>query len=227
MSDTSQIPDVTAVSLYQAAVDLVEQVRRANERRLAEARSLAGIVKLADEVMAQRILTVVETANTRDLATAEQQSQEIITAARSGIASAVRKYADLLVEQQRMVNESRMPKARQLIDLIRVADEAAADRLLARIEEANQAALKDAEEQAQRVMEMARARLLGRGDEAAATPAAESDPPALQITPLVSDPEAYSPGSTEYNIPKPNLDASVATATEAVNPNGQQEGSAQ
>ena len=205
MSDNTNIADVTAISLYQAAVDIVEQVRRANEKRLAEARSLAAIVRLADEVMADRIIAVVEAANGRDLTTAEQQAQEIVGAARSGIANAVRKYADLLVEQQRMVNDSRMPKARQLLDLVRVADPAAADRLMARIEESNNAALHDAEEQAQRVLEMARSRLLGKTEQLPEQPAP------VPITTLEAPPEQFDARSTD-NLPKPSL--------EAPNPNG-------
>lgn len=150
-----------AVSRY--AGDLVEETLAANERRLAEAQELASAVRLADESAADRLLGAATEANERDLATARKQAEDVLRHARAGILAAVQRYANELLEETRKANETRLPRARELADLVRLADGPAADRLMAAIEEANQRSYETAQDQANSVVELAEAQL-GGGD---------------------------------------------------------------
>ena len=164
MADHSSAnPEAQTAAVYRYAVELVDETRRAAERRLADARELAAVVRIADESAADRILAAAEDANARDLSTAETQAEEVVKHARAGIMAAVQRYADSLLEETRRTNEARMPRARELAELIRLADGAAADRLLTSIEDANQATMKTAEQQASGVVSMAEQRLIAGG----------------------------------------------------------------
>jgi len=159
MSDSLAAVGAQGAAVHRYAGDLVEETRVANERRLAEARELASAVRLADESAAQRVLSAAEEANARDLETAQHQADEVVRHARAGILAAVQRYADGLLEETRQANETRLPKAKQLADLVRLADDSAADRLLAAIEEANRRSFETAQEQATSVVELAEAQL--------------------------------------------------------------------
>ncbi|GAC1615426.1 MAG: hypothetical protein NVS9B1_25180 [Candidatus Dormibacteraceae bacterium] len=164
MADHSSAnPEAQTAAVYRYAVELVEETRRAADRRLADARELAAVVRIADESAADRILAAAVDANTRDLATAENQAEEVVKHARAGIMAAVQRYADSLLEETRRANEARMPRARELAELIRLADGAAADRLLDSMEDANKATMKTAEQQATGVISMAEQRLIAGG----------------------------------------------------------------
>ena len=160
MSDSFAAAGVAqGAAVHRYAGDLVEETRIANERRLAEARDLASAVRLADEGAAERVLAAAEEANARDLETAARQAEEVVRHARAGILAAVQRYADGLLEETRKANETRLPKAKQLADLVRLADGSAADRLLAAIEEANRRSFETAQEQASSVVELAESQL--------------------------------------------------------------------
>ena len=146
-------------AVHRYAGDLVEEARLGNERRLAEARELASAVRLADEPAAERVLAAAEEANARDLESAKQQADEVVRHARAGILAAVQRYADGLLDETRKANETRLPRAKELADLVRLADGSAADRLLAAFEEANRRSFETAQEQATSVVELAESQL--------------------------------------------------------------------
>lgn len=153
------IPGAHSAAVYRYAVELVEDTRRANDVRLADARDLAAVVRIADESAADRILSAAEEACARDLHIAEQQAEEVVRHARAGIMAAVQRYTDKLIEEARRAGESRLGKATELAELVRLADSNAADRLLQAIQTVNEASLQTAQRQAQGVLDTAQARL--------------------------------------------------------------------
>src|SRR6202165_5462467 len=161
----SSVPSAHSAAIYRYAVELVEDTRRANETRMADARDLASVVRIADEPAADRILGAAEEACARDLHIAEQQAEEVIRHARAGIMAAVQRYASALVEDARSAGQSRLDKATELAELVRLAAANSADRLLQAIHTVNEAALRTAERQSQGVLETAQTRLAmaGRG----------------------------------------------------------------
>jgi hypothetical protein len=159
----SSVPSAHSAAIYRYAVELVEDTRHANETRLADARDLAAVVRIADEPAADRILGAAEEACARDLHIAEQQAEEVIRHARAGIMAAVQRYAQALVEDARNAGQSRLDKATELAELVRLADANSADRLLQAIHTVNEAALRTAERQAHGVLETAQTRLAMAG----------------------------------------------------------------
>ena len=155
----SSVPSAHSAAIYRYAVELVEDTRHANETRMADARDLAAVVRIADEPAADRILGAAEEACARDLHIAEQQAEEVIRHARAGIMAAVQRYAQALVEDARNAGQSRLDKATELAELVRLADANSADRLLQAIHTVNEAALRTAERQAHGVLETAQTRL--------------------------------------------------------------------
>jgi len=156
----SSVPSAHSAAIYRYAVELVEDTRRANETRMADARDLAAVVRIADEPAADRILGAAEEACARDLHIAEQQAEEVIRHARAGIMAAVQRYAQALVDDARNAGQSRLDKATELAELVRLADANSADRLLQAIHTVNEAALRTAERQAHGVLETAQTRLV-------------------------------------------------------------------
>jgi hypothetical protein len=157
------VPSAHSAAIYRYAVELVEDTRRANETKMADARDLAAVVRIADEPAADRILGAAEEACARDLHIAEQQAEEVIRHARAGIMAAVQRYAQALVEDARNAGQSRLDKATELAELVRLADANSADRLLQAIHTVNEAALRTAERQAHGVLETAQTRLAMAG----------------------------------------------------------------
>ena len=155
----SSVPSAHSAAIYRYAVELVEDTRRANETRMADARDLGAVVRIADEPAADRILGAAEEACARDLHIAEQQAEEVIRHARAGIMAAVQRYAQALVDDARNAGQSRLDKATELAELVRMADANSADRLLQAIHTVNEAALRTAERQAHGVLETAQTRL--------------------------------------------------------------------
>ncbi|TMD53991.1 MAG: hypothetical protein E6I85_07000 [Chloroflexi bacterium] len=184
----TSVPSAHSAAVYRYAVELVEDTRRANEGRLGDARELAAVVRIADEPAADRILSAAEEACARDLHIAEQQAEEVVRHARAGIMAAVQRYAQNLVEEARKSGQSRLDKASELAELVRLADAGSADRLLQAIHTVNDAAMRTAERQAQGVLETAQTRLTlatkfgdaasaGPDEAAAAEPAAPAPAP--------------------------------------------------
>jgi hypothetical protein len=157
--NTPSVPSAHSAAVYRYAVELVEDTRRANTTRIADARDLAAVVRIADEQAADRILGAAEEACARDLHIAEQQADEVVRHARAGIMAAVQRYAQALVEDARNAGQSRLDKATELAELVRLADANSADRLLQAIHTVNEAALRTAERQAHGVLETAQTRL--------------------------------------------------------------------
>jgi hypothetical protein len=157
------VPSAHSAAIYRYAVELVEDTRRANETKMADARDLAAVVRIADEPAADRILGAAEEACARDLHIAEQQAEEVIRHARAGIMAAVQRYSTALVEDARNAGQSRLDKATELAELVRMADANSADRLLQAIHTVNEAALRTAERQAHGVLETAQTRLAMAG----------------------------------------------------------------
>lgn len=155
----ASVPSAHSAAVYRYALELVEDTRTANDTRLADARDLAAVVRIADEQAADRILSAAEEACARDLHIAEQQSEEVVRHARSGIMAAVQRYAQSLVEEARNAGQGRLDKATELAELVRLADANSADRLLQAIHTVNEAALRTAERQAHGVLETAQTRL--------------------------------------------------------------------
>jgi hypothetical protein len=153
------VPSAHSAAIYRYAVELVEDTRRANETKMADARDLAAVVRIADEPAADRILGAAEEACARDLHIAEQQAEEVIRHARAGIMAAVQRYSQALVEDARNAGQARLDKATELAELVRLADANSADRLLQAIHTVNEAALRTAERQAHGVLETAQTRL--------------------------------------------------------------------
>jgi hypothetical protein len=153
------VPSAHSAAIYRYAVELVEDTRRANETKMADARDLAAVVRIADEPAADRILGAAEEACARDLHIAEQQAEEVIRHARAGIMAAVQRYSQALVEDARNAGQTRLDKATELAELVRLADANSADRLLQAIHTVNEAALRTAERQAHGVLETAQTRL--------------------------------------------------------------------
>ena len=116
-----------------------------------EGRAVGGVLGAAEEGCA------------RDLHMAEQQAEEGIRHARAGIMAAVQRYAQALVEDARGAGQSRLDKATELAELVRLADANSADRLLQAIHTVNEAALRTAERQAHGVLETAQTRLAMSG----------------------------------------------------------------
>jgi hypothetical protein len=157
------VPSTHSAAIYRYAVELVEDTRRANETKMADARDLAAVVRIADEPAADRILGAAEEACARDLHIAEQQAEEVIRHARAGIMAAVQRYSQALVEDARNAGQTRLDKATELAELVRLADANSADRLLQAIHTVNEAALRTAERQAHGVLETAQTRLAMAG----------------------------------------------------------------
>jgi hypothetical protein len=224
---TTSVPSAHSAAVYRYAVELVEDTRRANDTRMADARDLAAVVRIADEPAADRILGAAEEACARDLHIAEQQAEEVVRHARSGIMAAVQRYAQALIEDARSAGQARLDKATELAELVRLADASSADRLLQAIHTVNEAAMRTAERQANGVLEAAQSRLTiaGRVGEAApaapapapaapapapaapAPPAAPSSPYMSQNGPPVAPPD-YRPagpvvGAPEAEAPRP------------------------
>ena len=153
------VPSAHSAAIYRYAIELVEDTRRANETKMADARDLAAVVRIADEPAADRILGAAEEACARDLHIAEQQAEEVIRHARAGIMAAVQRYSQALVEDARNAGQTRLDKATELAELVRLADANSADRLLQAIHTVNEAALRTAERQAHGVLETAQTRL--------------------------------------------------------------------
>src|SRR5438270_12957058 len=155
----TSVPSAHSAAVYRYAVELVEDTRRGNEARIADARELAAVVRIADEPAADRILGAAEEACARDLHIAEQQAEEVVRHARSGIMAAVQRYAASIVEDARSAGQARLDKATELAELIRLADSNSADRLLQAIHTVNEAAMRTAERQSHSVLEAAQTRL--------------------------------------------------------------------
>jgi hypothetical protein len=210
-----------SAAVYRYAVELVEDTRRGNDTRLADARDLAAVVRIADEPAADRILGAAEEACARDLHIAEQQAEEVVRHARSGIMAAVQRYASTLVEDARNAGQSRLEKATELAELVRLADATSADRLLQAIHTVNEAALRTAERQANGVLEAAQSRLTisGRLGEASPystqsgsrVPAPET--PATDV-PDYSEPRPAPPVPSYYSSPTNGAPASAETRVE-------------
>lgn len=192
-SPTRAVESESMSSVYRFAIELVDETRRANEARLADARDLATMVSIADASAAERIVEATEEANRRDLEVAERQGEELVNFARSGILSAVQRYATGLIEEQRRIAENRMPRAKQLAELIRGADPDAAERMLQAIEEVHKSSLESAEQQAKAVIDLARSRL----EKAELSSATESGAEAEKPEPVAwAPPEAHErPGA--------------------------------
>ena len=190
----SSVPSAHSAAIYRYAVELVEDTRRANETRIADARDLAAVVRIADEPAADRILGAAEEACARDLHIAEQQAEEVLRHARAGIMAAVQRYAQTLVEDARNAGQSRLDKATELAELVRLADANSADRLLQAIHTVNEAALRTAERQAHGVLETAQTRLTmaARVGEASAYATQSGTAPTLQ------PPDSGAAGVPEY-----------------------------
>jgi hypothetical protein len=195
----SSVPSAHSAAIYRYAVELVEDTRRANETRMADARDLASVVRIADEPAADRILGAAEEACARDLHIAEQQAEEVIRHARAGIMAAVQRYAQALVEDARNAGQSRLDKATELAELVRLADANSADRLLQAIHTVNEAALRTAERQAQGVLETAQTRLAmaGRVGETSAYSSQTGSAPVLPQSETGAAPAATA-AATDY-----------------------------
>lgn len=157
----ASVANANSAAVYRYAVELIEDTRRVNSARLDDARELAALVRIADETAAERILSAAEEACGRDLLIAQQQADEVIRHARAGIMAAVRRYAEALIEDARQAGEDRTAKARDLADLVRLADSASAEKLMSAIDTVNNAAQKTAERQARGVLETTMERLSG------------------------------------------------------------------
>jgi hypothetical protein len=207
------VPSAHSAAVYRYAVELVEDTRRANDTRMADARDLAAVVRIADEPAADRILGAAEEACARDLHIAEQQAEEVVRHARSGILAAVQRYAQALVEDARSAGQSRLDKATELAELVRLADANSADRLLQAIHTVNEAAMRTAERQANGVLEAAQTRLtiggrlidtgaLATQTGAAAAPVAPAPTPA-PAAPVMPDAAPSAPAEDAIIIGEP------------------------
>jgi hypothetical protein len=196
---TTSAPSAHSAAVYRYAVELVEDTRRANDTRMADARDLAAVVRIADEPAADRILGAAEEACARDLHIAEQQAEEVVRHARAGIMAAVQRYAQALVEDARSAGQSRLDKATELAELVRLADANSADRLLQAIHTVNEAALRTAERQANAVLEAAQTRLTvtGRLGETSNYSGQSAPPPASPPQAPEPEPEPTMVGSSE------------------------------
>ncbi len=199
------VPSAHSAAVYRYALELVEDTRQANDTRLADARDLAAVVRIADEQAADRILSAAEEACARDLHIAEQQSEEVVRHARSGIMAAVQRYAQALVEEARNAGQGRLDKATELAELVRLADANSADRLLQAIHTVNEAALRTAERQAHGVLETAQTRLTIGGRLAESGSYAPSGPPPPAAAPAPD----LNPGPT--TMPGPEYGDTVQT----------------
>lgn len=197
---TTTVPSAHSAAVYRYAVELVEDTRRANETRMADARDLAAVVRIADEPAADRILGAAEEACARDLHIAEQQAEEVVRHARSGIMAAVQRYAQALVEDARSAGQARLDKATELAELVRLADAGSADRLLQAIHTVNEASMRTAERQANGVLEAAQSRLTITGRVGDVAPAPAAAPPA-QAAAASPSPSNYSPYATQNGPP--------------------------
>ena len=193
----ASVPSAHSAAVYRYALELVEDTRTANDTRLADARDLAAVVRIADEQAADRILSAAEEACARDLHIAEQQSEEVVRHARSGIMAAVQRYAQSLVEEARNAGQGRLDKATELAELVRLADANSADRLLQAIHTVNEAALRTAERQAHGVLETAQTRLTIGGRLAESGSYSASAPPPATAAPP-QDPEPTMVPAPEY-----------------------------
>ena|SRR5438309_70356 len=217
----TSVPSAHSAAVYRYAVELVEDTRRGNESRLADARELAAVVRIADEPAADRILSAAEEACARDLHIAEQQADEVVRHARQGIMAAVQRYAQGLVEDARRSGQSRLDKANELAELVRLADAGSADRLLQAIHTVNEAALRTAERQAQGVLETAQTRLTlaTRIGEMTAEPAAKAPeaPAEAPAAPAAAAPVEPAPQGSRWppvppTAPEPATDPDSAPA---------------
>jgi|SRR5438105_14838330 len=213
----TSVPSAHSAAVYRYAVELVEDTRRGNEARIADARELAAVVRIADEPAADRILSAAEEACARDLHIAEQQADEVVRHARQGIMAAVQRYAQALVEDARRAGQSRLDKATELAELVRLADAGSADRLLQAIHTVNEAAMRTAERQAQGVLETAQTRLTlatkiseTLGEQAAKPPEAAAETAAAETAPQGSrwPPVPPAPAASE-----PTAEPAAAQAT--------------
>jgi len=201
---TTSVPSASSAAVYRYAVELVEDTRRANETKMADARDLAAVVRIADEPAADRILGAAEEACARDLHIAEQQAEEVVRHARSGIMAAVQRYAQALVEDARSAGQSRLDKATELAELVRLADANSADRLLQAIHTVNEASLRTAERQANGVLEAAQTRLTmsSRIGEGPPSPyATQNGPPVAPLPAVATEPEKIMIGEPEPQAP--------------------------
>jgi hypothetical protein len=202
---TTSVPSASSAAVYRYAVELVEDTRRANDTRMADARDLAAVVRIADEPAADRILGAAEEACARDLHIAEQQAEEVVRHARSGIMAAVQRYAQALIEDARSAGQSRLDKATELAELVRLADANSADRLLQAIHTVNEAAIRTAERQANGVLEAAQSRLTISGRMTDASPySTQNGPPTAAAAPA-ADPaeEKIMIGEPDPTEPRP------------------------
>ena len=202
---TTSAPSAHSAAVYRYAVELVEDTRRANETRMADARDLAAVVRIADEPAADRILGAAEEACARDLHIAEQQAEEVVRHARAGIMAAVQRYAQALIEDARNAGQSRLDKATELAELVRLADAGSADRLLQAIHTVNDAALRTAERQANGVLEAAQSRLTISGRVSEPTPySTQNGPPVAspaQAAQAAPPPPAAAPAEAPADAP--------------------------
>lgn len=201
----TSVSSAHSAAVYRYAVELVEDTRRSNDTRMADARDLAAVVRIADEPAADRILSAAEEACARDLHIAEQQADEVVRHARAGIMAAVQRYAQALVEEARTLGQSRLDKATELAELVRLADANSADRLLQAIHTVNEAGMRTAERQAHSVLETAQTRLTiaprGQGP-TDSNPGQASAPQAPATEPA---PASAGYGSTQSEVNNPSV----------------------
>lgn len=192
----TSVSSAHSAAVYRYAVELVEDTRRSNDTRMADARDLAAVVRIADEPAADRILSAAEEACARDLHIAEQQADEVVRHARAGIMAAVQRYAQALVEEARTLGQTRLDKATELAELVRLADANSADRLLQAIHTVNEAGMRTAERQAHSVLETAQTRLTiaPRQGPTDSNPGYPGTPPATSTEPT---PASAGYGSTQ------------------------------
>ena len=206
MADSAtSVSSAHSAAVYRYAVELVEDTRRANDTRMADARDLAAVVRIADEPAADRIMGAAEEACARDLHIAEQQAEEVVRHARSGIIAAVQRYAQALVEDARNAGQARLDKATELAELVRLADAGSADRLLQAIHTVNDAAMRTAERQAHGVLETAQTRLTisaRLSPETSPYSTSGGTAPAAQA-PVPAPAPAPAPAAPDYSNPVP------------------------
>lgn len=219
---TTTVPSAHSAAVYRYAVELVEDTRRANETRMADARDLAAVVRIADEPAADRILGAAEEACARDLHIAEQQAEEVVRHARSGIMAAVQRYAQALVEDARSAGQARLDKATELAELVRLADAGSADRLLQAIHTVNEASMRTAERQANGVLEAAQSRLTITGRVGEAAPAPAAPPSAAPAAAATAAPPNYSPYATQNGPPVAPAPPVAAEPTEVGAPESEE-----
>jgi hypothetical protein len=135
--------------------------------------------------------------------------------------AAVQRYAQALVEDARRAGQSRLDKATELAELVRLADAGSADRLLQAIHTVNEAAMRTAERQAQGVLETAQTRLTlaskiseTLADSAAKPPETAAEPTTVEAAPQGSrwPPVPPAPAMSE---PAAEPAAAQATATDS------------